>query len=70
MKAIIKHHVFTHNGEHDLSAGDKVNVTYWQDIWCSLRGRLIPVYHVTGIDGFDHGYMYVTGLDLIEESCA
>lgn len=64
MKATIKHNVFTHNGEHDLHAGDVVSVVYWQDIFCRIRGRLVPVYEVTGLDGFLHGYMYATGLEI------
>ena len=68
MKAVIKHHVFTHNGEHDLHAGDIVSVKYWRDIWCQIRCRLVPVYEVTGQDGFFHGHMYATGLDIQGEA--
>jgi len=69
MKATVKHPVFTHNGEHDLHIGDIVDVDYYQEIWCQMRGKMLPVYIVYGLDGFFHGHMYSTGLT-IETPCA
>lgn len=59
--AIVAQHVLTHNGEHDLNAGDVVGVSYIGHQPNKLYRRNEAVYAITR-DGAFWGHLYANGL--------
>jgi len=60
--AEIASHIFTHNGERDLPAGEIVGVQYRTTAYCAMRRRQEPVYTVTLQDKTVWGDMYAAHL--------
>jgi hypothetical protein len=60
--AAVAQNIFTHNGEHDLSAGAYVGVEFFAVQRNQLRRREEPVYSIKTQDGQFWGHLYASAL--------